>query len=32
MLDIPVKDLSLAELQGLQVHHPSEKEVKYFHF
>ena len=26
MLDIPVKDLSLAELQGLQVHHPSEKE------
>ena len=31
MLDIPVKDLSLAELQGLQVHHPSEKEVKYFH-
>ena len=26
MLDIPVKDLSLAELQGLKVHHPSEKE------
>ena len=26
MLDIPVKDLSLAELQGLKVHHPSERE------
>ena len=25
MLDIPVKDLTLAELQGLKVHHPSEK-------
>ena len=32
MLDIPVKDLSLAELQRLKIHHPSEKEggVKMF--
>ena len=32
MLDIPVKDLTLAELQRLKVHHPSEKEggVKSF--
>jgi len=26
MLDIPVKDLTLPELQALKVHHPSEKE------
>jgi len=25
MLDVPVKDLTLAQLQGLKVHHPSEK-------
>jgi len=32
MLDVPVKDLTLAELQGLKSHHPSEKEdgVKSF--
>ena len=32
MIDVPVKDLSLAELQGLKSHHPSEKEdgVKSF--
>lgn len=27
MLDIPVKDLTLAELHSLQIHHPSEREV-----
>ena len=32
MIDVPVKDLTLAELQGLKSHHPSEKEdgVKSF--
>lgn len=32
MIDVPVKDLSLAELQGLRSHHPTEKErgVKCF--
>jgi len=32
MLDVPVKDLTVAELQGLKSHHPSEKEggVKSF--
>ena len=26
MIDVPVKDLSLVELQGLRSHHPTEKE------
>ena len=32
MLDVPVKDLSVSELQGLKSHHPSEKQdgVKSF--
>ena len=27
MLEVPVKDLQLQELQRLQIHHPSEKET-----